>query len=348
MSHRPVVFRCAVMVLGGAPKLVWLTLICVRVFGDRRKVTDKLHRLTWPKFRPIGESATGQWMFADPKRRSRRRFASSLSSVLCSDHFQMITDGPPQLPCLMLSDANAPALKILILKADTLCASVVEHVAKKVFPGAHFRRETSLARAISGIAADPVDLLLTGLGLPDGDALDLLTEKVEQRNFKRALVITSRTEHRILSVLLPLHGIFDPNSEGLDELENAIRTAASGGRYWSPNILERLNGLRPSKWISRLLSPTEELVFAVLGDGSDDESAAERLGLKPSTIHSVRRELHRKLNVQHKGELVRMAAQQGYVRFTANGVLRPGFAALLAACRKTLLPESVTCSRFTR
>jgi hypothetical protein len=45
----------------------------------------------------------------------------------------------------------------------------------------------------------------------------------------------------------------------------------------------------------------------------------------------VRRGLHRKLGVQHRGELVRVAAQKGFVRFTPDGVERPGFALLTAA-----------------
>ena len=72
-------------------------------------------------------------------------------------------------------------------------------------------------------------------------------------------------------------------------------------------------------------------MLSVIGDGCDDLAAAGQLGLSPATISTVRRALHRKLGVQHRGELVRMAAQKGYVRFTPAGVERPGFGLLAAA-----------------
>ena len=62
--------------------------------------------------------------------------------------------------------------------------------------------------------------------------------------------------------------------------------------------------------------------------------AASKLGLSPATIGTVRRNLHRKLGIQHRGELVRIAAQNGFVRFTPAGIVRPGFALLVAACQR--------------
>jgi hypothetical protein len=69
----------------------------------------------------------------------------------------------------------------------------------------------------------------------------------------------------------------------------------------------------------------------MIGDGSDDTTAAQKLKVSPATIGTVRRHLHRKLCVQHRGDLVRAAVQHGFVRFTPVGVVRPGFAILSAA-----------------
>ena len=78
-------------------------------------------------------------------------------------------------------------------------------------------------------------------------------------------------------------------------------------------------------------------MFSVIGDGCDDKVAAARLGLRESSVHSVRRELHRKLGAQHRGELIRLAAQRGYVRFTAESVQYPGQAILLGFVGLTYL-----------
>jgi DNA-binding NarL/FixJ family response regulator len=237
----------------------------------------------------------------------------------------------------MVSATFSDPDEILILKADRLCASILGQAAQRIFPGARFRVAATIDGATAALAAQPVNLLITGLGFLDGDILDLLAEKPAQpRRFRRALVVTGRRELRLLTALktLPIQGVFDPTTEELEQFEVAIKLVAGGSAYWSASILARLTAPEASsRALCHLLSPTEQLVFAVIGDGCDDTEAAGRLALRPSTVHSVRRELHRKLGVQHKGELVRMAVLHGYVRFTADGVHRPGFSGLLAACR---------------
>lgn len=243
----------------------------------------------------------------------------------------------------MLPSRCSAGLRIVILKADRLCAGLLQQATAKVFPSAVFRHESTICGATAFLARETADLLLSGIGMMDGDTLDLLGEKeVDRRGFRHALVVTGRKEHRVLATLrsLPIEGVFDPTQDGAEEFEKVVRLVAEGGRYWSPSVIAQLGAQNiGANSICRLLSPTEQLILAVIGDGSDDNEAAGRLDLRPSTIHSVRRELHRKLGVQHKGELMRVAVQQGFVRFTADGVQRPGFSHLLAACGRQAIAE---------
>jgi DNA-binding NarL/FixJ family response regulator len=180
-----------------------------------------------------------------------------------------------------------------------------------------------------------VDILISGVQVLDGDLLAPLAEwtRAPQRA-RRVLVVTGRQERRVLAALadLPIDGIFDPSREEPETFATALRAVMEGRRYWSPDILEIVGGPRhyiPSK--DSPLTATEQLVLAVIGDGCDNAAAAQRLDMKESTIRTIREELHRKLHVQHKGELVRIAAELGFVCFGAHGVIRPGFSQLLAA-----------------
>lgn len=229
--------------------------------------------------------------------------------------------------------------EILVLKADRLCAGILRQTASRIFPSAAVRVTNSLGEAKSALKIHPVDLLLTGIVLFDGDALELLASCPNSRGFRSVLVVSGRREHRILTMFreLSVDGVFDPMDDDLAKLEIAIYRVGTGGSYWSDTVQARVAKKNASSAsICRLLSPTEQLVFAVIGDGSDNVVAGDRLNLKPSTIHSVRREIHRKLGIQHKGELMRLAVQEGFVRFTADGVERPGFSKLVAACGKKL------------
>lgn len=239
----------------------------------------------------------------------------------------------------MIAPTSLRLSRILILKADRLYAEGLRKEAAGVFPAAQFTLVNRLKSAAAQLASGAFDLLVTGVGFPDGDVLDLLAERGgDPRSARRVLVVTSRRDQRLLATLrsLGVEGVFDSASEGAEQLRHALRQVGSDATYWSDSLIECLiHQAGGAESVEKLLTATEQKIFAVLGDGCDDESAAARLGLKASTVLSVRRELHRKLRVQHRGELVRLAAQYGYVRFTPTAVVRPGFSLLMAERRGT-------------
>ncbi|HWA11395.1 MAG TPA: LuxR C-terminal-related transcriptional regulator [Opitutaceae bacterium] len=228
--------------------------------------------------------------------------------------------------------------RILILKEDRFSADTLRRMAQQIFPEAHCDVVQRIAAASAIMAAGAVDLWLTGAAALDGDVLDFLAVCCAARNcFRHVLVVTSRHEPRTLLSLrqLPIDGVFDLVEEEPDRLLVALRSIVAGRPYWSPGVLARLQDhLLAPRAFSKLLSAREQMVLSVIGTGIDDQAAAARLGLQPSSVHSVRRRLHRKLGLQHKGDLVRVAVQQGFIRFTADSVLHPGLTILRAQCTR--------------
>jgi DNA-binding NarL/FixJ family response regulator len=233
--------------------------------------------------------------------------------------------------------AHAPsAPRVLVLKADRLSADSLRHNIESVLHPADITVVTSVAAARKVLTAGKFDLFITGLGdALEGDPLLLIAQcKKPPLRARRVLVVTTRCDYRALAALrtLPVNGVFDAAEEAPEAFASALQTVAEGSPYWSSTILRKVRQLAVAPTaLFRILTDFEQVVFSVLGDGCDDSAAAQQLDLKPSTISSVRRGLHRKLGIQHRGELVRLAAQQGYVHFTPNGVERPGFALLAAA-----------------
>ncbi len=229
-----------------------------------------------------------------------------------------------QRPCELRS--------IVILKADRVYAQALRHLAAEVLPDSTIQIASSVAEATDLIQSRPVDLLLTGVESSiHGNVIDFLAVCAKRPALaRRVFVLTTHRENRLLAALrsLPIHGLFDAANDNPDNFVPALRTVATGGRYWSPSATQRM--ARSAESLFRILTVFEQVVLSVVGDGSDDATAARELGLSPSTVSTVRRHLHRKLGVQHRGELVRVAAQNGFVRFTPAGVVRPGFAMLAA------------------
>lgn len=225
----------------------------------------------------------------------------------------------------------------LILKADRLYAETLRRSVESLAPRAQIVVAHSVKAAAHALSRITFDLVIAGFDAAlDGDVLQLIAEfalgPARQRGF---FVVASQLEYRVLAALqtLPIRGVFDPATDSPLEFDAALRTVVRGQRYWSRSVAERAQRESdPKSSRCHHLSNTEQLVLSVLGDGSDDSTAAEALGLSPSTISTVRRKLHRKLRVQHRGELIRIAAQYGFVRFTPSGIMRPGFAMLAAEC----------------
>ena len=140
--------------------------------------------------------------------------------------------------------------------------------------------------------------------------------------------------------LLPIDGLLDSSTEGLAELDLALRSVVAGTCYWSKSVQASLHACLTPTAISQLLTPTEQIIFSVLGGGCDDDVAAAKLCLKAGTINSARRAIHRKLKIQHRGDLVRIAVESGFVRLLAAGTFRPAFAMMLSACSSRKIPHS--------
>ncbi len=226
---------------------------------------------------------------------------------------------------------------VLILKADRLYAETLRRSVTTLAPTARIMIAHTVNAAAHALSRMNFDLVIAGLDpAMDGDILQFINDHSDGATEQRAFfIIGSQLEYRVLAALqsLPVRGIFDPSTDSPLEFDLALRTVVAGERFWSRSIAERLQReVESPRSPCQSLSTTEQLVLSLLGDGSDDSTAAKALGLSPATISTVRRKLHRKLRVQHRGELIRVAAQNGFVRFTPSGIVRPGFAMLAAEC----------------
>lgn len=243
------------------------------------------------------------------------------------------------------SHLDSPA--VLILKSDRLYARSLQQMVLSVLPNARFTLATCIDAAVASLVARPFELIVAGLeSSMKGDVLDFIaSRKLAGAGTERIFVVSSDFEQRVVAALrtLAVSGVFDTANELPTGFASALQTVMAGQRYWSPSVLERMrNEYAASSSLFRRLTTAEQLILAVVGDGSDDVSAARELGLSPATISTVRRELHRKLGVQHRGALIRIAAECGFVRFTQSGVVRPGFGMLTAsyqACRGRRAPD---------
>ncbi|HVS50795.1 MAG TPA: LuxR C-terminal-related transcriptional regulator [Opitutaceae bacterium] len=158
------------------------------------------------------------------------------------------------------------------------------------------------------------------------DGLDLLAAVIEDGLVEKSLVVSGRQDERVRVALrhLGIDGYFDTECGGVELLRRAFREVAAGGHYFNNNTPPQA-GVENCPSLDRLLSTTELQVFAIIGDGSDNAVASARLGMAEATVQTHRQHIMKKLEIQTRTDLMRLAIQRGIVRITCDRILRPGF-----------------------
>lgn len=238
----------------------------------------------------------------------------------------MLLSSPPHLD-------SSGSLKIVIAKENRFCGECLKRHIESILQNAEVTQVATLTEAHALISdSGQCDLLVCGIGFKDADSLEWLEGVISSRRASRILIVTTRREIRILSVLreMTLDGLFDPVESGLDDLSIALDCAISGGYYLSPSFHALLHSVETSAVeLIRNLTPKEQLVMGAIGDGSDDAEAANRLNMSTAAVRSHRKRLHAKLGISHRGELMRIAFTHGFVRVVNGEIVRPGFASLM-------------------
>ncbi len=188
------------------------------------------------------------------------------------------------------------------------------------------------------LAAAPVDLLVSGIGLPDADVTEVLALDRAVRPFRRVVVVATLQQEWLALCLsrLSLDAVVDSSRAGDAALDAALLEGVRGDGSGCP--FPAPAGGSAGSLFRAILTRTEQLVLVAICDGCDDTQAAERLAMSSGAVLSVRRRLHHKLGVQTRSELVGLAGKFGLVHFSHEGAVRTGFKLLRDGMRRPM-PE---------
>lgn len=221
----------------------------------------------------------------------------------------------------MLPKTAAP--RIVVLKSDRLYGELICRQIKELWKNASVQVFQRGLDALDAIQASMPDLFITGVKIKEMDGLKHLEPFIERP--LPVLIVTSRKDARTCSLLgsIRYDGIYDGYVEGLANLRTALENVLEHQPYVSPTFVKLVK--KPKNITLDALTDKEQMVLSVIGDGSDDQQAAVRLGLSPYTVNTHRKAIMGKLGLHHKGQLMIYAFQQGYVQVTQDGINYPGF-----------------------
>lgn len=234
----------------------------------------------------------------------------------------------------------------LVLARDALSSAEIRRCIEHAFPGSENLFPRTLAEAGRALAARRTDLLVADVDFPGGDIVDFIFECVARRRRSlRMLVMAECGAPRALVSLqsLKVAAVFDPVSQPPEQFAEEVARVGGGGRGWTENFLKVLHG-DAARVVRHQLTPREQLGLAVIGEGCGDAAAAGRLGMRLSSVRSMRREIYAKLDVHGTDELVCRSRELGFTRFTRSGPRALGLQLLIEEYRtrsKRSLPASI-------
>lgn len=213
--------------------------------------------------------------------------------------------------------------RIVVLKANRLYGDLISRHIKEYWRGAKVEVFQKGFDALDAIQACEPDLFIGGVNVEDMDGLEHFEPFIDGN--LPILIVTNHKDARTFCLLRSIRydGIYDAREEGLENLYTAMQEALAHHLYVSPSIVPLLK--KPKNLTLDALTEKEQIVLSTIGDGSDDQQAADSLGLSYRTVNTHRKTIMGKLGLHHKGQIICYALQQGYVQITPQGVFRPGF-----------------------
>ncbi|MGC9323410.1 MAG: response regulator [Desulfomonilia bacterium] len=168
-------------------------------------------------------------------------------------------------------------------------------------------------QVLDAVWKNTFDVILLDISMPGRDGLEILRELKAHSPKLPVLVLSMYPEEQYaIRVLKSGASGYLTKSSAPDELISAIRKSASGSKYISPSVAERLafeldkDSDRP---LHEILSDREYQVFRMIASGKTITEIAQELFLSVKTVSTYRSRILEKLNLKNTAAIVLYAVQ---------------------------------------
>lgn len=177
-------------------------------------------------------------------------------------------------------------------------------------PGITVTGEASTAAELFRLlAAAAVDVVLLDVSMPGATFVETLKELRERHPSVKVLVLSVHPEDQwAMRALRAGASGYLTKDHSPEQLVQAVRRVARGGKYVSETLAERLAGMVDNgraRALHELLSDREFEVLRALGSGMTVKDVAEQLRLSAKTVSTYRTRLLEKMGLKSKADLVR-------------------------------------------
>lgn len=173
------------------------------------------------------------------------------------------------------------------------------------------------AEARKLVAEKPWDVVVLDLNLPDRSGLEVLRELKRERPKLPILILGDHPEEQFAVRALRAGAAgYVSKRAAAEELVDAVRRLAQGGRYVNPAIAEELIGSLAKvsdQAPHQRLSDREYQVLGLLASGRSVSQIAQEVKLSVKTISTYRTRILEKMEMRSNAELVQYVLKRGLV-----------------------------------
>jgi two-component system response regulator NreC len=164
------------------------------------------------------------------------------------------------------------------------------------------------------------DIVLMDIAMPEVDGLEATCQIKAHCPKTNVLVLTMhRSDDYFFEMLKVGASGYVLKAAETDELIHAVRVIAQGDVYLYPTMAKKLlndylDKVGEHDQFEEPLSRREREIFQLLIEGFSNAEIAEKLVISPSTVHTHRNNLLKKLNLTSRHELILYAKKRGILR----------------------------------
>src|SRR6266480_7380271 len=169
------------------------------------------------------------------------------------------------------------------------------------------------------------DVVLMDIGMPGMSSFEAARLIEKNHTGTRLIFLTMYEDEEYLLQCLDVGAAgYILKDAPAPKLIGAVREVHQGRKYLSPQVLEKLVGIRAGAHgthgmaRSSTLTPREREVIKMIAEGNSVKEIATLLGLSIKTVEAHKFNLMRKLKIHNKAQLVTFAIQKKIVKMPAG------------------------------
>lgn len=186
-------------------------------------------------------------------------------------------------------------------------------------PGMEVMKECANgAEAMGWLSRHDCDIALIDIAMPGMNGIELVSRIHREKRGLPMLVLSTYAENQYALRLIKagISGYLTKECVPA-EIVNAVRTVASGGKYFSQTVLDLLAkevSATREKFPHESLSDREHQIFVLLASGKTVTEISCELALSVKTVSTYRTRVLEKMSLRNNQELIRYAVENNFTQ----------------------------------